>query len=97
MTQPPKVNKVKRAAQSIFLAPNGMMPDAQKTFLGAMAKFCAAGRSPRSIGAVGIDTNATMMMVGRQEVWCWLNNLINIPDRDIAQMAITDIPPTDGE
>ena len=93
MTDKPKVNQVKRAYQSMFFAPNGDIPDAPKVVLADLAKFCAAGTSPRSIGPIGIDTNATMMMLGRQEVWYHINKILGIPDRDVARLAI---PPADN-
>jgi len=88
-----KRNEVKKAAQAIFFAPNGDMPDAQRVFLRALAVFCAAGTTPRSVGPIGIDTNATMLMVGRQEVWFWLNKLLGIPDIDVARLAIPPAEP----
>jgi hypothetical protein len=93
MSDKPKVNQVKRAYQSMFLAPNGDIPEASKLVLADLAKFCAAGTSPRSIGPIGIDTNATMMMLGRQEVWYHINRILGIPERDVVQLAI---PPRDA-
>lgn len=93
MSEKPKVDKVKRAYQSMFFAPNGGIPDASRVVLGDLAKFCAAGTTPRSIGPIGIDTNATMMMVGRQEVWFHINKILGIPDRDVARLAIPPAEP----
>ena len=88
---PRRVNKLKQAYQSVFLAPNGEMPEAQRLVISDLIKYCGAGKTPRSIGPGGIDVPATMAMIGRLEVWNHMNALINIPDRDIPRMAIEQI------
>ena len=89
----PKRNKIKQAYQATFFAPNGDTPDAQRLVLSDIVRYCAAGRSPVVFAADGsVDPNATLVAVGRQEVWHHINQILNIPDRDIVRLAI---PPTD--
>jgi hypothetical protein len=94
----PAANPVKRAYQAVFFAPNGDTPDAQRRVLSDIVKFCAAGRSPVVFDPSGkVDADATLVAVGRQEVWHHINQVLNIPDRDIVRLAIpqrdASVPP----
>jgi len=88
----PRRNKTRQAYQSVFFAPNGDMPDAQRRVLGDIVRYCAAGRSPVVFAADGsVDANATLVAVGRQEVWHHINQVLNMPDRDIVRLAISPV------
>ena len=89
MTEKPRVNRTKKAYLSVFMAPNGEMPDAQRAVLADLVKFCAGGRTPRCQKSDGgVDTNATMIAIGRQEVWHHVNQMLGIPELDVVRMAI---------
>ena len=84
--------QLKQALRATFLAPNGSMSGAQTIVVAAMAQFCAAGRSPVCFGSDGrVDERATMVAIGRQEVWHWMNQLLGIPDQEVARLAVHDM------
>lgn len=80
--------ELKQAMRATFLAPQGGMSDWQQRTLAAMCQFCAGGNSPRVDGPDGrVDRDATLIAVGRLEVWQWLNQMLGIPDPDVAALA----------
>lgn len=80
--------ELKQAMRATFLAPNGGMANWQQLTLAALCQFCAGGNSPRVDGPdKTVDVNATLIAVGRQEVWHWLNQMLGIPDPDVAALA----------
>lgn len=82
-----RLNKVRQAYQMLFNDPRGT--DAARLVLEDLAKFCAAGRSPRVDSAAGVDLHGTLVAVGRLEVWHRINQNLGLPDRDIVRLAIT--------
>lgn len=93
MSGPTKAARLKQAMRATFLAPNGSMSDAQALVLTALAQQCAAGRTPVVISPIDgkVDPNATLIATGRQEVWHWINQLLGIPDIEVARMAARDL------
>lgn len=80
--------ELKQAMRATFLAPNGGMANWQQLTLSALCQKCAGGQSPVVFKADGaVDADATLIAVGRQEVWHWLNQMLGIPDPDVAALA----------
>jgi hypothetical protein len=92
MSKPSAAQQLKQAMRATFLAPNGQMSDAQARVMAALAQQTAAGRSPVVFGKDGnVDAHATLIAVGRQEVWHWLNQMLGIPDADVVKLAARDL------
>lgn len=83
---------LKQAMRATFLAPNGTMSDAQLRVLAALAQHCAAGRTPACFDNNNrLDADATLIAVGRQDVWHWINQILGIPDQEVARLAAHDL------
>lgn len=91
-TQAEATALLKQAMRAVFLAPNGQMSNAQIMVMSAIAKQCAAGRSTACFDSNGrLDADATLVAVGRQDIWHWMNQLLGIPDQEVARLAAHDL------
>lgn len=90
-----KVNKLRQAYQAVFLAPNGVMPQAQQLVMADLAKFCAlATRTVAALAPDGkVDPYATMVMLGRLDVLRRIQGQISVPDSDLIRFAIAQSAP----
>jgi hypothetical protein len=66
----------------LFLAPNGMTTNLSELVIGDLLKVTGGMQSPAQFDAVNrIDTEATLIAIGRAEVWHHINQMLNLPDR----------------
>lgn len=71
---------VKHAYQRVFLAPQGGVHDLARLVLGDLAKFTGSLQSPTQYDAAGrVDTEATLIAVGRADVWRHIDQMLNLP------------------
>ncbi len=85
----------RQAWRAVFLAPNGELPDAQVTVIEDLLRITGALQSPTQFDNVGrVDADATLIAVGRQEVWKYVNQQLNLPDRETMRIAARSFTPT---
>ena len=77
-----------RAFQVTFLAPNGDVPDACRLVLGALLRYTGGVQSPTQYDATGkVDTEATLIAIGRADVWRFITEKLNLSDATIYTIA----------
>lgn len=80
---------VKLAYQRVFMAPGGVH-DVARMVLGDLAKFTGALQSPTQYDANNkVDTEATLIAIGRADVWRHIDQMLNLPS-DAAMAMLKD-------
>ena len=79
---------VKHAYQRLFLAPNGAVTNVSELVIGDLLKITGGVQAPTQYDAAGrVDTEATLIAIGRQDVWRHINQMLNLPDRTNLQLV----------
>lgn len=81
---------VKIAYQRVFLVPQGGVNDLARLVLGDLLKFSGAVQSPTQYDTNNrVDTNATLIAIGRADVWRHIDQMLNLPS-DAAMAMLKD-------
>ena len=79
---------VKNAYQRLFMAPNGSVTNVSELVIGDLLKITGGLQSPVQYDNLGkIDNEATLVAIGRQDVWRHINQMLNLPDRTNLQLV----------
>lgn len=98
MTKRPTKEDVRRAYTSVFLAPNGDVPEAARIVIADLARLTGGFRSPTQFDAAGrLDDKATLVAIGRQEVWTYLTQKLNLPERQSMAIVATAFEPSEQD
>lgn len=98
-----RTQDVKHAYQRVFLAPIGGVQELARIVLGDLLKFTGALQSPTQYDDNQcVDPNATLIAVGRADVWRRIDQMLNLPSdatmamlKDAIQVGVRDERPTD--
>ncbi len=73
---------VKHAYQRLFLLQGGGMTDIAQLVLGDLIKITGGAQSPVQYDTLGkIDSEATLVTIGMQNVWRHINSMLHLPER----------------
>lgn len=70
---------VKHAYQRVFMAPQGGVHELARLVLGDLLKFTGALQSPTQYANNGVDTQGTLIAIGRADVWRHIDQMLNLP------------------
>jgi len=83
---------VKHAYQRLFMLQTGQLTNLSELVLGDLLKVTGGMQSPIQFDAAGkVDSEATLVAIGRQDVWRHINQMINLPDRTSLSLVQDDI------